>query len=105
MGALLVEAALQAGIRYETVVWPRVERVLATYPEAETTSAFQRVLMIVGATHLLDWALDRKINTLVDVVQFFVAEEIERVDDLRAWLVIPGNSERLKEINGIGNRS
>lgn len=34
MGALLVDAALQAGIRYETVVWPRVEAILATYPEA-----------------------------------------------------------------------
>ena len=61
--------------------------------------------MIVGATHLLDWSLDRKINTLVDVVQFFVAEEIETVDDLRAWLVVAENSERLKAIKGIGDKT
>ena len=41
MGALLVDAALQAGIRYETVVWPRVTAVLEHYPEAQTTSEFR----------------------------------------------------------------
>lgn len=105
MGAVLVNAALQAGIRYETVVWPRVEALLATYPDAKTTSAFQRVLMIEGAPNLLDWSLDRKINTLVDTTQFFVAEGIETVDDLRAWLLQPHNIQRLKTIHGIGPKT
>ena len=102
MGAILVDAVLQAGIRYDTVVWPRVEAVLAAYPDAKTTSEFQRVLMITGAPNLLDWSLDRKINTLVDTTQFFVAENIETVDDLRAWLLNPDDIQRLKEIHGIG---
>lgn len=105
MGALLVEGVLQAGIRYETVVAPRVTLVLERYPEARTTSAFQRVLMIEGALALLNWRLDRKINTLVDVTQFFVSEGIETVDELRRWLIEPGNMERLKGIKGIGNKT
>ena len=36
MGALVVDGVLQAGIRYETVVVPRVELVLARFPEART---------------------------------------------------------------------
>ena len=73
MGALIVDSVLQAGINYKTVVVPRVERVLTAYPEdAKTTSGFERVLMLEGATNLLDWSLDRKMNTLVDVTRFVV---------------------------------
>ena len=59
MGAVLVEAALQGGIRYETVVRPRVEALLAAYPGAKTTSEFQRILMIEGSAELLKWRPDR----------------------------------------------
>lgn len=105
MGALLVDAVLQAGIRYETVVVPRVERVLENYPQAKMTTEFQRVLMIEGVLKLLNWKLDRKMNTLVDITQFFVAERLETVDDLRAWLIEAENIQRLKEIKGIGNKT
>jgi thermostable 8-oxoguanine DNA glycosylase len=44
-------------------------------------------------------------NTLVDLVQFFVAEGIETADELRGWLIKPGNVERLKGIKGIGNKT
>ncbi len=105
MGAILVDAALQAGIRYDTVVWPRVEALLNAYPGAKTTTEFQRILMIEGALNLLDWSLDRKINTLIDVTRFFVAEKIETISDLRAWLLQAENIGRLREINGIGPKT
>jgi hypothetical protein len=50
MGALLVDATLQAGIKYETVVLSCLESVLANYPEAKTTSQFQRVLIFTSTT-------------------------------------------------------
>lgn len=105
MGALLVDAALQAGIRYETVVRPRVAAILQGHPEAKTTSAFQRVLMIEGAANLLKWRLGRKINTLVDLTQFLVAERVETIDDLRAWLHEGGKVARLKQIKGTGDKT
>lgn len=105
MGAIIVDAGLQAGIRYETAVKPRVNHILQTYPNDKTTSAFQRILMIEGAPNLLNWKVDRKINTIVDVVQFFISEKIETAADLRQWLTEPINTYRLKEIKGIGNKT
>ncbi|KAA3664693.1 MAG: hypothetical protein DWQ04_04390 [Chloroflexi bacterium] len=105
MGAIICDAGLQAGIKYETVVWPRVKHVLETFPEAKTTSAFQRVLMIVGATNLLTWRLDRKINTIVDLTQLFVSEGLETAVSLQTWLQESKNIERLKKIKGIGPKT
>jgi len=105
MGAILVDAGLQAGIKYETAVVPRVNRLLEDYPEAKTTSAFQRILMVVGAHTLLDWKGEKKVNTIVDTTLFFVTEGLETVDDLRAWLGEPENLQRLKGIKGIGDKT
>lgn len=105
MGAIIVDAGLQAGIRYETAVLPRINKILATYPDAKTTSEFQRILMIEGATNLLNWSLDRKVNTIVDVTLFFIAEQIETDEELRSWLLHPENIDRLKQIKGIGNKT
>jgi hypothetical protein len=105
MGAVLAEAALQGGIRYETVVRPRVEALLAAYPGAKTTSEFQRILMIEGAAALLKWRPDRKIETLVDLTRFFVAEGVETVDELRDWLLAAENIPRLRGIKGIGPKT
>jgi len=105
MGAVLAEAALQGGIRYETVVRPRVEALLAAYPGAKTTSEFQRILMIEGAAALLKWRPDRKIETLVDLTRFFVAEGVETVDELRAWLLDEATMPRLRGIKGIGPKT
>jgi len=98
MGAVLVEAALHGGIRYETVVRPCVEALLVAYPGAKTTSEFQRILMIEGAAALLKWRPDRKIETLVDLTRFFVAEGVETVDELRDWLLAAENVPRLKSM-------
>ena len=44
MGALLTDAVLQAGINFNTVVRPKVKRLLDTYPESDTTSRFLKTL-------------------------------------------------------------
>lgn len=44
MGATITDAVLQAGLRYETVVWPRVQRIMELFPEAATASGFLKVL-------------------------------------------------------------
>jgi hypothetical protein len=40
MGATLTDAILQQGIDYTTVVEPRVNNILTTYPEAKATTQF-----------------------------------------------------------------
>ena len=52
MGATITDAVLQAGLRYETVVWPRVQHVM-TIPEAATTSGFLAVLRERGGEEVV----------------------------------------------------
>jgi hypothetical protein len=43
-GAALTDAVLQAGLRYETVVWPQAQHGMEAFPAAATTSGFLAVL-------------------------------------------------------------
>ena len=45
MGATITDTILQAGVKYATVVVPRVKNILEKYPEAKTTSDFYRLLL------------------------------------------------------------
>jgi len=55
MGATVTDAVLQAGLRYETVVWPRVQHVMEAFPEAATTSGFPAVLRERGGEEVVHW--------------------------------------------------
>jgi len=48
-GATITDAPLQAGLRYETVAWPRVQHVMEL-PEVAATSGFLAVLADKSAT-------------------------------------------------------
>jgi hypothetical protein len=55
MGAVLTDAVLQPGLSYCSVVYPRVQNVLKTYPNAITTIDFGEILNIYGAHEILNW--------------------------------------------------
>jgi hypothetical protein len=105
VGATLTDAVLQAGITYRTVVEPRVNRLLAQYPNATTTTAFSKVLDDEGATAVLQWNGERKITTLKELIALLLTESVETEDELRVWLESPHNVSRLKEIKGISNKT
>lgn len=105
MGATISEAGLQRAINYKTVVRPRTKSILARYPDAKTTSDFQRLLEEVGPGDLLSWKGLEKINTIVDVTSLFVAEGVETVSELHTWLLQEGNLERLRQVKGIGPKT
>lgn len=104
MGAILTDAMLQAGLRYKTTVLPRVKKVEAI-PEAATTSGFLILLEREGAPALLDWSDSAKPHRLVEITRFFIAEMVETVVDLRAWLSIERNTPRLKMQPGVGDKT
>jgi hypothetical protein len=60
MGATITDAMLQAGVRYDTVVRPRVHKLIKQYPEGKTTSGFLQLLNKVGSNALLDWSDNEK---------------------------------------------
>jgi hypothetical protein len=106
MGATIVDAILQAGINYESVVRRRAERLLKEYPQARKTSGFLRLLQINDLKRLLaPWDGDQKPNRIVAVLRFFHQERIETERDLRRWLGNEVNVSRLKGIKGVKDKT
>ena len=106
IGAIIVDAVLQIGHRYETHVGPRAERLRKNYPEAATISGFLRLLKTVGARKLIDWKGANVQKAIYDHAKFFASEGIETFPDLYKWLGAEENRDRLitelPEIDGIG---
>lgn len=46
IGALYTDIILQSSLNYKTVVKPRVERVLALYPNANTVNKFGKLITL-----------------------------------------------------------
>ena len=87
MGATITDAVLQAGLRYETVVWPRVQHVMESYPEAVTTSGFLSVLRERGGENVVHWTHPEKLGRMNAVAELFIAEGVETEIDLRRLVV------------------
>ena len=105
MGATIADAILQAGIKYETVVRPRVRRVLGVYPSAVTTSAFWNLLEEIGPKTVLSWQDDEKPNRVVALTAFLRDEGIETEGELRAWLATEEHRTRLLSVRGVGPKT
>jgi len=104
MGATIIDAMLQAGTTWKTVVKPRIEKLL-TYSEAKTTTGFHNLISKVGIKDLLNWTDDEKPNRISKAVYFFLEEGIETEADLKNWLCKDTNIPRLKQLRGVGNKT
>ena len=109
MGATITDGVLQAGLRYETVVWPRVQHVM-TIPEAVTTSGFLAVLRERGGEEVVHWTHPEKLGRMEAVAELFAAHSVETEEDLRVWLCeyegeCVANASRLGALHGIGPKT
>jgi hypothetical protein len=105
IGALFTDSILQAGMNYRSVVMPRVESVLIRFPEADTVSAFSKVIDHYGVREVLRWNNTAKIRRMEDLVSFCSFQSIETANDLTDFLNSEYGEEQLKQINGIGNKT
>jgi hypothetical protein len=105
MGATLTDSVLQAGLNYRSVVMPRVEHVLATYPDAITTTIFWDTLCEVGAGALLRWSHPEKIDRLTRLVTLLRSRGVETETDLGDWLGAASASAELLQLKGIGPKT
>ena len=87
MGATITDGVPQAGLRYETVVWPRVQHVM-TIPEAATTSGFLAVLRERGGEEVVRWTHPEKLGRMEAVAELLIAEHVESEADLLVSAVI-----------------
>lgn len=105
LGAVLADAALQAGLNYRTVVRPRIERIQALYPAAATLSGLDSTLDQVGPEAFLDWNHSTKVARFKGVTDALRADGIEDVHDLREWLGRRDTRDTLLDIHGIGPKT
>ena len=103
MGATITDALLQAGINYENVVKPRVNKIYS-FQEAMTTSGYYQLLKTSGPTSLLNWH-GKKVHSILAVCNLFIKENIENEKQLETWLNNELNIEKLRGIKGVGDKT
>ena len=91
IGATVADAVLQANMRYKTHVKPRVDRILARFPTARTTSSVLQLLKSITATEFLSWRSEDRAERFTKVLYLFSAEDIETEAELREWLTQDAN--------------
>lgn len=105
IGALYTDVILQAGLNYNSVVRPRVQRVLTHYPEANTVGAFRNVLLKEGFEKVIKWNHSIKQERMLRLLDFSGTRGIDTCEDLRQFLKKTYSRQSLLEINGFGPKS
>ena len=114
MGATITDAVLQAGLRYETVVLPRVQHVMEAFSQAARTSGFLEVLRERGGEEVVHWTHPEKLGRMEAVAELFIEEGVETEADLHCWLCGDGpedaamcqaNVAKLAKVRGMGPKT
>jgi hypothetical protein len=95
VGVIIADAVLQVGHKWKTHVKPRVERIRAEYPRADTISGLSFLLKNKSAREVLNWHGKDKQEIFYQTVKFFVNEQIDTFENLRKWLESEDNRDRL----------
>jgi hypothetical protein len=105
IGAILADAALQAGLNYRTVVKVRIDRIVQIFPEAETLSGTFDAIESIGVADFLRWYHHTKVSRFVCLAELLRNESINDFHQLRAWLQNPACREKLRAIHGVGPKT
>lgn len=105
MGAVLIDAVLQAGLNYRTVVFPRVVHFTTNFPNIIRCSEFLTCLHQNGAEKVFRWKHSEKIERLICLAEFFIQKEVESVEKLRSWLWRDEARAELLNLHGIGRKT
>jgi 3-methyladenine DNA glycosylase/8-oxoguanine DNA glycosylase len=105
VGAKLADAALQRGVNYETMVRPRVEALVSTYPDANTTSGLIRLLKKHGAPKMLQIKGGMKSHTFLWLARELAERRIETVAELQEFLADQWHANSLRRIKGVGPKT
>lgn len=117
MGGLIAHSALQRLRKSDAVVRPRVDRLIDTWPDANTTTDF---LLKVAATdaegtgygalgEVLPWRGPERLIQMVKTAEVFDAFGIDTVEQLRAALTDPVSraevQQRLRKVHNVGPKT
>jgi hypothetical protein len=105
VGAILADAALQAGLNYRTVVKVRIDRIVQDFPEAATLSGMFAAIASIGVAEFLRWHHHTKVSRFVCLAELLRNESIDDFYQLRTWLQNPACREKLRAIHGVGPKT
>jgi hypothetical protein len=89
IGAIIVDASLQRRQNYEATVKPRVDALVAAWPDAQTTSGFRKRLATGSLSEVIDWPSPGRLAQIDDLTRVFEDQGVETVEELRARLADP----------------
>lgn len=105
VGAILADAALQAGLNYRTVVKVRIDKIVLEFPEAATLSGTFKAIASIGVAEFLQWRHHTKLSRFVCLAELLRNEGIDDFHELRTWLHNPSGREKLRAIHGVGPKT
>ncbi|MEV7132582.1 hypothetical protein AB0N24_06790 [Arthrobacter sp. NPDC093128] len=97
IGAIIVDACLQRRQNYEETVKPRVDALVAAWPDAQTTSGFRKGLATGTLSEVIDWPSPGRLAQIDDLTCVFEDQGIETVEELRARLTDPATRPVLRD--------
>lgn len=86
IGAILVDASLQRRQNYKATVKPRVEALLAAWPDAKTTSGFRKRLETGTLSEIITWPSPGRLAQIEELTSVFEDQDVETVQGLRTVL-------------------
>lgn len=105
IGALFTDIILQSGLNYNTIVAPRVNHVLLTYPQAFSVENFSLVIESNGMENVLKWKHSIKLNRMNLLLEFCKKNNINTSYEIKNFLLIKDNQRNFLKINGIGDKT
>jgi 3-methyladenine DNA glycosylase/8-oxoguanine DNA glycosylase len=105
IGAVLADSVLQAGVRYETVVRPRVTRIVTLYPEAQNLDGLGQLLTRVDTSEFLMWRHPIKVKRFERLVEFFDDRSLNCTETVAKFLDSKQARTLLLELNGVGPKT
>ena len=105
IGAALADCILQAGLNYRTVVRPRVERIKTSYPLAANLSGVKAVIDSGQIADFLCWHHPEKLSRFGGLVSLLCVDDVEKVSDLRDWLMRTSARDRMLSLHGVGPKT
>ncbi len=105
MGALIVDSILQAGLSYDHIVLPRVNRILSLYSHFVTSLDFFILIHTYDIKQMIQMNSDTKATRIFRLTKLLVEENVMSVEDLSRWIQSESNKMKLRLISGIGSKT
>ena len=105
IGALIADSVLQAGLNYNTVVYPRVKRILTEFPETRTLDRVYEVIAEDELSDFLMWTHPTKLDRFRKLSQYLIQNQIVTTESLRERLLEVDFQIGLLNIHGIGPKT